>query len=772
MARHRIAGAEAPLDIVWDDIGVAHVYAQSKADAYRGMGYAAGRERLWQIHLSCAYANGEAAALLGERFVAQDALARACNAPGARFAAELPTSAGDWIVDAYLDGLNAAVDGLDEVPPEFVHAGVVPRHFTRSDIAARYRFTNWFQHRSWSEKILLGRLMGRHGADRFRRHVLHFSAADERIVTEHAAIYAELSLTALPLAQPLMTPKAREGLAGSNNWAVTGALSASGKPLLAMDPHQAHAIPNPFFYAHLSTPDWDAFGTAFPGVPYFMMGYTRDIAWGLTTGMVDNYDVYVERMRGDEYETSDGWRPVETRIESIPVKGGGHRDVPIRATRRGPLLDDLLDALSPEAPANANAREYRLALRWSLADLPTAPGALACLPLATSAEAFGATLFEDDSCPLVNNIICVDRDNHLRRFIAASLPVRESVTGSVPLPGWEPGWEPGYDFAQTTERQLTVEVDPPQGFALTANSDTMGSRGAFPIHNFPVNPARADRIRELLDTGESFTSADFEAMQADLKDLAAIRALPDVLALLAETQDPDLQMAARLLGRWDGHATPASAAACLYYAFQDLFWPGRFMHTVLGDDALKVLPSGAPGLNLWNVARFLEPGSPWTTDRSLLVKTVCDAMRQAVTNVRRELGDDEAEWRWDALHQVAYAHALAGQPDWSHLQQGPDGVGGSANTLAMAAHAGSGPGSERRPGEPAFRVWLGPAYRLVVDLAQPEQSRFVIGGGNSARPDSQLTTNQYPSWLENRHHDLYWDRARLEVHDLWVVGSD
>ena len=167
--KYKVVEADAPFEIVWDKLGIPHVYASSVADAYRGMGYAAGYERLWQIHLSCAYANGEAAALLGERFVEQDAFQRAFNVHGGQTG--LPNSKGDWIADAYLEGLNAYVRSLDEIPPEFKHAEAEPREFNRIDVAARYRFTSWFQHKSWTEKLILGSLMATHGVDSISNHV-------------------------------------------------------------------------------------------------------------------------------------------------------------------------------------------------------------------------------------------------------------------------------------------------------------------------------------------------------------------------------------------------------------------------------------------------------------------------------------------------------------------------------------------------------------------------------------------------------------------------
>ena len=178
----RIPEADSPFEIVWDKLGIPHVYAKTIEDAYRGMGYAAGYERLWQIHLSCAYANGEASALLGERFLTQDSLQKAFNVPGKLD--ELPSSEGDYIAEAYLQGLNAYVRSLGDIPPEFKHADALPREFTMLDIAARYRFTSWFQHKSWTEKLVLGRLMATHGVDKFSDHVLHFSDEDINLIEQ------------------------------------------------------------------------------------------------------------------------------------------------------------------------------------------------------------------------------------------------------------------------------------------------------------------------------------------------------------------------------------------------------------------------------------------------------------------------------------------------------------------------------------------------------------------------------------------------------------
>ena len=752
-----IKGVDAGFELSWDNLGVAHVWAQTVADAYRGMGYAAGYERLWQIHLSCAYANGQAAALLGERFVAQDAMQRAFNVHGGL--TSRPVSPGDWVASAYLDGLNAYVSALDEVPPEFVHAGAEPRLFSLDDIAARYRFTSWFQHKSWTEKLLLGRLMATHGVDYFRDHVLHLSSQDS----------AQIQLLKEPLQRidpkmiELAYPEVRvPDFSGSNNWAVTAERSQSGYPMLATDPHQPHTIPNTFFYVHLHAGDWDAFGAAFPGVPYFMMGFTNQLAWGLTTGFIDCYDLFVEQVERAQYRSADGWWPIEKRTESIEVKGGQRRQIEIQSTRHGVLLEPLMQELGL---ASTVPEDFQTSLYWSLRDVPTSAGALALLPTANSAQEFGDLMFENDVCPLVNNIICVDKASNLQRYIATTTPVRCGVTGSVPLAGWQRE----HDFELSTAEQLTVERNPADGTSLTANNDTMGEAGDFYIHNFPAHSARADRIRELLGEKSKFSVADFCQMQLDLTDLRARQMVPELLRVLGSSDEPDVQLAMEVLGSWDLRATADSAAACLYYPFLDRFWPRKFMHAALQDDLIKLLPAAAPGLNRFDIASFMQPGSPWAPHAELLNQTICAEMAGVVMRVKQSLGDDPQRWRWGDLHQVAFAHRLQEHPAWAAMTVGPDEIGGSATTLGMAMHMGKGPGDAANgSGEIACRVYHGPAYRLVVDLGDTSRARFVIAGGNGGRAGSPLATNHYPIWLTGEYFTLQLQRDEIDEIETWT----
>lgn len=734
--------AEHPFDMCWDANGLVHVFAENQADAFRGMGYAAGYERLWQIHLSTLFATGTAASVMGPRYIAQDLLHQAFNVP----AYDMPDSPGDWVVDAYLEGLNSYVRSLKEVPAEFLKAGTVPREFTRHDVASRHRFTGWFQHKTVMEKIYMGKLMARHGTAWFKNHLHNFSAADEQSIDELKD--ALLSMDAG--IGNLLFPN-QKILSGSNNWAVRGHLTASGKPMLATDPHQPHSIPNTFFYIHLSTPDWDTFGATFPGIPYFMMGFNRDVSWGLTTGFIDTFDVFVEN------------EPAPLKKEYvIDVAGQAPSSFDISLSNRGPILESLTDELGLSTPEK---RQYTTSLNWVMRDIPTSAGTLALMPLAKNSAEFGESLFENDVCPLVNNIICVDQDDNLRRFIAATIQKRpgnkrpnqapQGVTGSVPLAAWHHE----YNFELSKAEELTVEYNPDCGYSLTANNDTMGDRGSYPIHNFPTFDSRAERIRELLNEKISekpqatFTATDFEVMQQDIIDLRAKETVPDIIDCLTDPSE-SVQRARQLLQDWDFTASVDSKAACLYYPLMDKQWPMQFMHKILKDDLLLSMPTVAFGLNRFSVADFFQQGSPWLTHRKTLEHVICDEVKKLVDNLDKVMGE---QWSWGQIHQVSFKHSLSKYDDWDHMRAGPNPISGSGTTLRMALHMPAVDDTEK------VRVYHGPAFRWVMDLADPLHFRFVIAGGNSGRSDSEHFADQYQHWLNSDYYDISLVRDELQI---------
>ena len=297
----------------------------------------------------------------------------------------------------------------------------------------------------------------------------------------------------------------------------------------------------------------------------------------------------------------------------------------------------------------------------------------------------------------------------------------------------------------------------------------MGEDGAFYIHNFPASSARADRIEQLLSSRKAFDVDDFKAAQLDLRDLRAAEVLPDLLEILRSSGDDRVQLAVALLDGWDFEAQIDAAPPCLYYPFLDRIWARKFMRQIIDDPVIHAVPTAAPGLTRFDVGHFLAPGSPWLAHREQLIETVCQVMADVVDSVSATLGDDPASWRWGDLHQVAFSHRLAKHPPWAGMEVGPDPIGGSATTLGMAMHMGPGPG-RAKAGEVPCRVYHGPAFRLVVDMADPERVQFVIAGGNGGRTSSPFATDHYATWLNGGYFTVSLVREEIDVHETWVLS--
>jgi penicillin amidase len=193
------------------------------------------------------------------------------------------------------------------------------------------------------------------------------------------------------------------------------------------------------------------------------------------------------------------------------------------------------------------------------------------------------------------------------------------------------------------------------------------------------------------------------------------------------------------------------------------------MYHVLGDDLVKSLPVAAPGFNRLDIKHFMAADSPWLAHKKILGQIICEKMKAVVLGLRQSLGPDHRKWRWGDLHQIEFWHRLHKQPQWSHLHLGPDAIGGSPFTLAMAVHMGRGPGNSAA-GDVPCRVFHGPAYRLVVDLADYRHARFVIAGGNSGRSDSAFVTNQYESWLNGDYYTVFLDRKEITEFAVWQIS--
>ncbi|MBY0252023.1 MAG: penicillin acylase family protein, partial [Methylobacterium organophilum] len=572
VATYALPGLDGPVEIRVDRWGLAHIRAGTALDAFRAQGFNAARDRLWQLDLWRKRGLGLLAADFGPGYLAQDRAARLFLYRGdmaAEWAAYGPQDTRA-IVAAFVSGINAYV-ALAEArpdlrPPEFDLTGTRPALWQPEDVV---RIRSHALIRNVLSEVARARVLarGRSPADGLATDDLRkrISPPHEPVVPDglDAADWPDDLLDAFRLATapvgfgpdrmaatraeawdwsrvdahgavtrgPRSAPK--EPAEGSNNWVVGPARTATGRPILASDPHRVYLQPSLRYAVHLTAPGLDVIGAGEPALPGISIGHNGHAAFSLTIAPIDQEDLFVcetDPADPDRYRSGDGWEPIARVAERIPVHGGPDETVILGFTRHGPVLRE------------ERGRAFALRTVWSEPGAAAYLGSLAYLG-ATTPEAFGEAL-RHWSAPSVNQLYA-DAAGRIAWFMAGKAPVRPGHDGLLPVPGdgrydWTGFHDPG---------ALPRSVDPEAGWLATANE--MNLPPDYPAEDRRVGfewaePWRARRIRAVLGGQDRHSLADSRALQGDVVSEPA-RRLADLVRALPAADDPDAAAARAVL---------------------------------------------------------------------------------------------------------------------------------------------------------------------------------------------------------------------------------
>jgi penicillin amidase len=716
-----VPGLRAPVEVLRDRWGVPYLSADSLEDLWFTQGFVTASERLFQIDLALRAANGRLSELFSELTLAQDRFARVVgfHRIGAR-EAERWSDASRGMFERFVQGALAWVAAMPSPPVE--HALLAAPVDIPSELgawAAAFAFAAWGLSGNWDSELLRVHLAERLGPQAVADLLPPLPADPPNVA---AGGLAGALLDALP------RPKAQ----GSNNWVVDGSRTASGRPLLANDPHLLVQQPGAWFELHLRAPGYEARGAAFPFAPGILVGTTSHHAWGITNVTGDVQDLYEERLSHDgtaaEYESS--WEPVTVHHEEISVRGGESVAFDVRETRHGPILE-------VEAIGVANVEHVPLdrayALRWTATDGLLEPDALVGAATAASFEAFRDAL-RGVACP-GQNVVYADVDGTIGYQLTGRYPVRRAGDGTAPVPGWTSehewdGWVP-YD-------ELPWAKNPARGHLATANNRTHDEGYPHLIGRDFHTPFRARRIIGLIeDAGDRLTVDDMARFQTDTVSLPARALLPRLAT--AQPTNEDERRALELLRAWDGDQRASSAAAAVYNA-----WVSRIAWTLLRASEDRAT---FDRYHAWResfvclaLPRLLEGEPPeWAAaDGAGWPSVLAEALRGALGLLTERLGDERSSWRWGALHRVRFAHPLARMPGLGPMFVAADHeLGGDEQTVLQG-------GFDAREG---FDAAVVPSWRFVADLADPDRSMAVLPTGESGNPASPHWNDQAPLWI-------------------------
>lgn len=718
-----LRGLTAPVDVRFDRAGIPHVRAVLEDDAWRVLGWLHASDRLFQMELRRRAASGRLAELFGPEAVPLDKEARTLrHRAGAEKDWEAAGERDRRALVAYADGVNAFLDEGPR-PLELQALGAVPEPWSPLDTLAFERtLCDGLTMAASRERSVFEDARAR-GVD---AAVALADASDGQ--TTRVAPGMREALARLPEGgRP--TPAREEAPAGSNAWAISGARTASGKPLLAGDPHLDAERPGIWYAAHLSSADGlDVAGLTLAGCPGIVIGHDGRVAWSLTMNQADDADLYLEKVRLDEGTALDGgsWVPMTRTVETIRVKGSP--DVPIQVfeTRHGPLQD--VPGLAPGfgiATARAFAQEgVRLGVRPFLeADRARSGGEL-------------SAAWSGYRGPAVN-LCWADAAGHFGLRVVGAIPRRRAGDGRFPVPGWvrEEDWD-GLLAPDT----LPAIADPPEGFVTSANDDWSASGARLPFPGLFAEPDRAIRSRQLAGALGHARVADMRVMQADVFSPYAARLVAGLHGL--KLTDPRAMRAAAVLAAWDGRASLRGPSR-LFFAFlkavrEEIASPlrrgtsGAWVTWSLLDRMI----TGRVGDALWD-----DPATPRRETRASVLER---ALATAIETVEREDGRDPRRWSWGRVHELAYEHPFATiLPPFlaSRLRFGPVPLAGEWHTLAVAGFRLEGDG---------YRVVHIPSARLVVDLGDPDASRIVLPLGQSGQLFDRHARDLLRPWAAGR----------------------
>lgn len=756
----QVKGLRQPVTVTRDVNGVNHIKALNEHDLFFAQGYCAAKDRLFQFEIWRRQATGTLGEIFGTRMLQRDIGARLFRFrgdPDAEFNRYHPHGAS--IIRAFTEGINACVREMKansgQLPVEFVLLGLQPDYWNPIDVISRHQGLLW----NSTTELTNARLIQTIGAEKTAALLdlhpgdpqLHLDTAFTKdflaqpLLAPYEAFRAPLAFQASDIVNPMWRNTATQALiqesfrmeswaaaqreicsnTGSNNWVISGSRTASGKPLLANDPHRAITIPSLRYAVHLEAPGWNVIGAGEPTIPGVSIGHNETAAWGLTIFSIDGEDMLVYDLNPSnlhQYRYKNSWKDFTDIEDTIKLKGGTLKTVTHHYTLHGPVT--FIDTLQKKA----------VAIRCAWLEPGSAPY-LASLRMNQSKtweqfrEACSYSFIPGE------NMIWADRNGHIGWQVVGIAPIRKNWSGLLPVPGdgryeWD-GYLP--------IKELPHLYDPENGFIATANENNVPVD--YPHRNAVgwgwADSFRVNRIREMLHLNPKFTVKDAQELQTDYLSLPARQLVP---LLRSQRYANELEERQRLLLlNWDLRLSPQSKEAAVY-----VLWEKQLTDSV----SRLLIPAAARSLlrslGINEVLHYLF--SPGLTDQQRQ-SLIGSCFHLAVQDALKKLGQDPSHWQYG---QAAFKH--------SQIRHVLNNVVNDSLKLLLNTPLLPRGGYSNTPGATGSldNQSHGASFRLIVDLADWETSVFTNTPGQSGNPSSPFYKNLFESWAKDQYRKLYW----------------
>lgn len=730
-----IAGLEAPVTVHFDTNRIPHVFAANDEDLYAAQGYLVAADRLWQMDFIARLAEGRLSEMFGRRTIEFDRMFAKLGIPEAAAETErlmLQDDSTRLAMQAYVRGVNAYIESLNDrdLPFEYKLLAFRPERWTTRKIALLQKFMA-YNLSFYSNDLALSRSFTRVSAEDFTE-LFPLDLPIPAPIIPNGTKWPFQALAPPPPAEiyhanidhlvPYPTPNPSNG---SNNWAVSGAKSVTGKPIVSNDIHLSYGLPTLWYEIQLVSPTQNVYGASLPGAPGVLLGFNSKVAWAVTNAGADVVDWFEMRFKDErrhEYSFDGQWRPIISRDHEIKIKGEPTELLTLHRTHFGPIVYDETEvSLNPTIPRG-------LALRWGALDPSNDLRTFLALNRATDFASCRAAI-ESYSSP-AQNFICADSNGDIGIFHEGRLPVRWREQGRMISDGSDPAYE-WHGFVPRDE--LPISINPSRGFVSSANQPP--TDGAYPHYlGWPFEvPYRGERVNEILESKSKFSPEDFLAMQSDVELIPARELSGILLERLPIEGLSEIQSRARaqLLG-WDHRMDADKVAPTIFSA-----WFEELQNRIWSDHFPSSRHFFVPRPHRTVRLILNEPDSKWfdrieTEERETLDQLTRESFVHAVDGLRAKFGEKVESWIWGRYQPTEFPH-MARIPGLGHSPLMTRG-----DRYAIFANRGD----------------HGPVWKSVVAVGETDQSWAIYPGGQSGHPASRFYDNFLQDWSDGKFRRL------------------
>ena len=698
----------APVEIITDRYGVAHVTAASRADLYRAQGFLHATERGWQIELNTRSALGSLAELLGPAALPSDQFVHRIGLPqGARLAARDARAESRQVFEWYAEGQRAGVMTIGATAEQTV-LGVKPAAPDADE--ALLRATALFM-------LLSSRLQ-----HNWLYALLEQSIAPAQGPTVGHDFESRLATLLVKAVQRRYKMSHATAGGGSNAWAVSALRSATGGAVLAGDPHLAQQLPGNWHAMHLACPGVDVIGASLPGVPDVLFGHNGAVGWANTFAPATSSECVVEQLVGPRaVRRPGGTEQVQMDNHRIAVAGGETYVEECASTSNGRLLG--LDVTAEDGAT------YDVALRFAAWEEPYPQHVIAAANTAKSGNQLASLLGAWRG--MAQSVVYADR---LGGVGVVQTGVRYAASSTAVRHGWEPGGPAAVE--------LRHDITPSGASGITVSANNEPEQTSSPESGYWEAPFRASRITEILGEGSSVPFNQSVRAQLDVKSSVALRSLPALCISIADHVDG---VDARLLNdlrHWHGHTYRDLVEPPVFAA-----WFAQLVTAAAGDELGRVFLDSKAWLTDWGsdlVNRWIEARTSEHCGSRELVQCYWSALHE----LRSKWGSDPSGWTWGRVHRFRIRHALTGTANWPFEDVELD-LPGFDDTVCR--------------GDASADPVGGPTFRMVVNMAKPDRSLWAWPIGNSGDPASQHWDDAKNSWARGQYHPMPFSRAAVSA---------